>query len=889
MRLEMLKLCYIHQISMGNEILANVECWSSLPFDFVSRSPLMTDRFVCATTEATETVCLRNYSTKHADAELLGYTKIWEAARATSAAPTFFDDITIGPSQQRFQDGAFGANCPVKYVWREASAVWSSKPLEEQLGCLLSIGTGVVSQKVLNSNLSNIAATLKNIALGADRAARDFVEDHQDIVNDGRYLRLNVIHGLDNIALGDAGKRGEIVAFTKSYTQDSNVQAQVKRCVKNAENSRTLTRFACRKLLTHILAMITVFPPYENSQHVRQCNVTRHSVLNAIEQGFNSSSTDVVPIVLLHGLPGSGKTRVAQDVLEHHVSSERFAFWFDASSQSSLDASFFRFMEQSRLVSAAPGSSVQAGQVRQKVTRFISNFESPWTLVFDNYDLAEAPDGYDISSYIPQCGLGRIVITSRNRAVSQAMLSPCLPIALDSMGIDESVELFKTSAGLIPEISLSDEELTLIHEVTSDLLGGLPLAIAQAGSYVRLVKRKNSMPEKLQQYVDVYRHHEEIILRGQSAKFVQEYRKSILSTFRMSFETIRENNSSAASLLLLCSFFHYNGISVKWFQRACAARHRFLKNGVDLSEEQYQWFDRLIKPAYYGTWDSALLDECLDLLSDYALIQQSGDGQTFNIHPLVHTWSLAYQDLDATGTTEPQAKLAISILVESYEDAADAVGPAFVDTRLNLHLHLDRWVHVADSKTKLTTNVISNTISGYTLGRLSNLFDSPTLSPEHHASDTCMRLRILSLSQTLKFDRFASKHVLEALSNAAVWAPDTFAVDRTRIVKLVTVVEGVLDAAEQKGVHIDGKYLLQGLIPAWKATVLRREINRKPILETGLDIVEQLGDDLPRAKKLQLKYIYLIMLFREDIETSQKEDVAGRMNQVYLESCTLLG
>ena len=178
-------------------------------------------------------------------------TKIWEAARATSAATTFFDEISIGNTGRKFQDGAFGANCPVKQLWREASAIWSSNPLEDQLGCVLSIGTGAVSPKVFNSNLLNIAAALKDIALNADRVAKDFADDHVELVNDGRYTRLNVVHGLENVGLEDASRGGEIAAFTAAYMKDRSVQAMIGRCVANANEPCAWMPFTSQRWLTY--------------------------------------------------------------------------------------------------------------------------------------------------------------------------------------------------------------------------------------------------------------------------------------------------------------------------------------------------------------------------------------------------------------------------------------------------------------------------------------------------------------------------------------------------------------------------------------------------------------------------------------------------------------
>ena len=55
----------------------------------------------------------RSYQSTRGSSDLLRKTKIWEAARATSAAPSFFDSIKIGEYGEEFTDGGTGANNPV--------------------------------------------------------------------------------------------------------------------------------------------------------------------------------------------------------------------------------------------------------------------------------------------------------------------------------------------------------------------------------------------------------------------------------------------------------------------------------------------------------------------------------------------------------------------------------------------------------------------------------------------------------------------------------------------------------------------------------------------------------------------------------------------------------
>ena len=66
---------------------------------------------------------------------------IWEAARATSAAPSFFKPMTIEnpPPPITYVDGGLGYNNPAQLVLVEARRIWNSKNKDV---CLVSIGTG---------------------------------------------------------------------------------------------------------------------------------------------------------------------------------------------------------------------------------------------------------------------------------------------------------------------------------------------------------------------------------------------------------------------------------------------------------------------------------------------------------------------------------------------------------------------------------------------------------------------------------------------------------------------------------------------------------------------------------------------------------------------------
>jgi hypothetical protein len=142
-----------------------------------------------------------------------GIVKIWEAARATSAATSFFESITIGKAEmkQTFVDGATGANNPVRKLWLEAQGQWGAQ-LEPQIQCLVSVGTGVPKMKSFGKDPAKVISTLKNIATETEATAVEFQSEHEDLRQ--RYFRLNVTHGLEDVRLDDAMQKGLIIAAT---------------------------------------------------------------------------------------------------------------------------------------------------------------------------------------------------------------------------------------------------------------------------------------------------------------------------------------------------------------------------------------------------------------------------------------------------------------------------------------------------------------------------------------------------------------------------------------------------------------------------------------------------------------------------------------------------
>lgn len=182
----------------------------------------------------------RSYRSSRGSSDFLQKTKIWEAARATSAAPSFFGSIKIGDFGEEFVDGGTGANNPVRIIWIEAKNTFLGprESLEENLNCLVSIGTGVPSLKPFGDSLLDIARTLKSMATETEATAESFHRDHSELDGCNQYFRFSVTSGLEEIGLEESAQKGVIMAVTRRYVDSQTVKRQMSLCGRNAREQR---------------------------------------------------------------------------------------------------------------------------------------------------------------------------------------------------------------------------------------------------------------------------------------------------------------------------------------------------------------------------------------------------------------------------------------------------------------------------------------------------------------------------------------------------------------------------------------------------------------------------------------------------------------------------
>jgi hypothetical protein len=183
--------------------------------------------FVCAKNahniNANIPVLFRTYHSR----ETHSNCKIWEAARATSAAPTFFKRIEIG-RKQPFIDGGLGRNNPSQVVLDEAKALFGAR----QIGCLVSIGTGQAEvigikkpglfQRIIPKDVID---ALKAITTDCEATHEEMLGRFANLPN--TYFRLNVEHGMQGIQLSEWEKLSNVEAHTAQYMKRKEVDEKL--------------------------------------------------------------------------------------------------------------------------------------------------------------------------------------------------------------------------------------------------------------------------------------------------------------------------------------------------------------------------------------------------------------------------------------------------------------------------------------------------------------------------------------------------------------------------------------------------------------------------------------------------------------------------------------
>lgn len=252
--------------------------------------------------------------------------------------------------------------------------------------------------------------------------------------------------------------------------------------------------------------------------------------------------------VALTGLPGAGKTVVARAIVAQTTHST--ILWANAASPETLAQDYAAFAHGLGLPQAL---LPDANAVTRAVVHWLTQHFG-WLLVLDNADELSLLPGF-----LPPSGLGDILITTRAQATGDFGL-PIEVMPLDG----EAAALFLLrraqlagAASTWDDVPLRDRSaaLDLVRE-----LGGLPLALDQAGAFI------SETQGSLSGYFTLYRRQGRLLRerRGRTALS----HEPVQITYLLALDRLRRESPDAAMLLTAASFLAPDAIPEEIFPAA---------------------------------------------------------------------------------------------------------------------------------------------------------------------------------------------------------------------------------------------------------------------------------------------------------------------------------
>ncbi|KAL3459275.1 hypothetical protein BJX64DRAFT_291389 [Aspergillus heterothallicus] len=584
--------------------------------------------FVCATRTAnTALAIMRSY---RSDEEDSAQGTIWEVARATSAAPTFFPPIKFGNPPAEYVDGALVHNNPIRLLMGEVNKVWGPN---RELCCVVSIGTGTPLTPKLGSMGVSVLKACAKLATNADNIAKGFRSDEGGRLHKERkYFRFNVAQGLQAVKLEEWQAFDLMDAATKDYLREAELE--VESC------AQTLCQMvpSGEAPATTVLTLTTV-PEYIDMSRVSSRYFTgRREVLLALDAYFESSRRGSPQVGVLTGLGGIGKTQTALRYYERNRSKYSIVLFIECNSQQEAIAGFVRFahlvvdeelrqspdttyieavkklgfsglLDEHEQASQSSGESGK--RVVDAVKRWVGRQQKRFLIIFDN---ADDPAEVNLDQLLPRYRQGDILITTRDKG-AQAF-GHVFPI--DEMQKKEAIDLLARASNMAFTGKQHDEAARI-----TKVLGYLPLAIDQAGGYLA------NSDSDLTQFLPYYEVRARSLLSRLPNDGFLGYKHSAFTTWEMSFRRLEVLSVEAASLLQVLGFLNNRDICDCLYNPHQTAEDvpipAFLSvsRGLAVQTDQFDFHEAF----------EFLLKLCLVKRDEKVL-----EARTYYIHPVVHVW-----------------------------------------------------------------------------------------------------------------------------------------------------------------------------------------------------------------------------------------------------------
>ncbi|KAI1660184.1 FabD/lysophospholipase-like protein [Daldinia decipiens] len=585
--------------------------------------------------------------------------QIWEAARATTAAPSYFDPmvLTRGNNSRTFIDGAMGCNNPAKEVVDEAAALFGTDCV---LGCLVSLGTGFSGEVTIGEAEGGIKKTV-GLINNLKKIATNTEEVHEDLrrlirADLDTYFRFQLPRGAEDIRLHEYKKLDELSKLMQVYIEEESSEIdKVVRILIDKAKPRGIT-----------LGQIAqsdhgqIDPPKKDIRSrppVSEFFIGRQDIVDTLAKDLcpDKLRPDRQRRHLIYGQPGVGKSQVASKFLDVYGHCFDMILWVDAMSKETIEAGFRELTNCSEYGYAGDGSP-------RSLLPWLEKTEHSWILVLDDVR-------GDVSKYLPGGNNGAVLFTSQNKLIKPAQRWSTF---VDVISEGDALELLLSRAQLANvDGKVRGEGVKLVRS-----LGYLPLAIEQAAATLRM------MQWEVTEYAAALEiQHDDLlnkpgsnrgsassaVLRAVHASFDVTYKILNKQAHEASDDSKAQAAKYALQLLNLFSFYHNEGLMGNILKRATTYRPN------DRHQDDYgvgaESFADLLALDDSGKWIESRWQLGMDLLIAYSLVKVTKDDQVrrlYSIHGLVHNWA---RERTPDYLRHARAKAARLILFDSFTES----------------------------------------------------------------------------------------------------------------------------------------------------------------------------------------------------------------------------
>ena len=330
----------------------------------------------------------------------------------------------------------------------------------------------------------------------------------------------------------------------------------------------------------------------------------RAEVLEALHAQLSTNQTvALTQPSALHGLGGVGKTQTALEYAYRYALGYNAVFWIGSETEEQIIASLLHIADVLQL--PEQGDKDQQ-RVIAAVQRWLAT-HGQWLLIWDNVeDLAL------LNRFLPSARSGAILITTRSQILGTlARGMDLLPMQQE----EGTLFLLRRAKILAP-----DATSTQMHQLATrmpahyaaaeelvEAVGGLPLALDQAGAYLEATQCG------LPSYLKLFRTHRAVLLqqRGQGS---WGHPESVSTTFILAITAIAQRHPAVWDLLRVCAFLQPDAIPEELFLQGAEYLGATLEA---VCHDGMEW------------------DQVISLLCAYSLLSRQPEERTLSMHRLV--------------------------------------------------------------------------------------------------------------------------------------------------------------------------------------------------------------------------------------------------------------